>query len=926
GAVMLGVNFPRFDVLWQIRQRFVEGVEPVRQEGREWAKEVVMAIPFIGSLASIGSAIGAIGAKVSPKLKGKYGGLGEWLQTRLGKDYVQRLLEILWKEPRHAEFLYLDALLEDLNNRKRREKPILFLIDQFEDVDSEKAHWNYGGNDITEAELWRIFLTSLSNCVGVLASRHILSSRNYEKLDIEESELTELDRNSCIKLLDECRIKDPQIQDRIASVSGGNPFVICAISDVARSENLTLNELESLRADNLEAVRLKTWRRMFREGPDLLLLVEKAGLLPYFNRRILGIIAPDMRTDHWDRMIRLSFVRGSEDGNWVFHDLARELIVAELGQRLNDITKDCIAKLVKVANEESNDSLLGLAVSIKALVSESDAINLLDDFASLLMWQGKPRRVPDLLKAVRIDSIAGQIEVSIYRAWCLAGMNRVADAEHYFREAEGLLRVHGKEMQVDIYLMGVGGLHALYGWFLERTNRSTEAEEILREGINAIQNYPSEKIINWYGGMTSLYMNLGLVLLSLQNLRGAEHVFQESIKLTNEVIETFDYSAPDGVQWGERTMSWMLAMRGATRLKLGYALEAERSLNEGLELSKDPFSRIIALGNLAEVLRLTDKYEEAQETIEAATRLCKEAYGQDPEMHFFPIAIFLNSLAYVLTRTGKQEEAERIYHEALNVSRLSMRDSQQVFSRYVAWTLNDLGVLLTQFGRYPEAKNAIDESLDLYKQLSTDFPSRFQHLLAWALSNSGVLLSRMDRFSEAEDILKEALDTAKKASNASPEAVFLGDLTGVVLHNLGTLLLRNGNEEDAEEHIQQALIIRRRLADLAPELFLHRLPTTLNNLGVLLAGTKRESEASDVLAEAVACLERLYSLAPSAYSDNLIIALRNQRLLLSNIGEPFEKIAARLNELEFSQKAEDDNWSLVDETQAHPPGFHVAAS
>ncbi|MFW9788017.1 MAG: hypothetical protein ACFFE2_04745 [Candidatus Thorarchaeota archaeon] len=51
----------------------MEGVEPVKEEGRAWAKDVVMAIPFIGSLASIGSALSAIGTKVTPKLKGRYG-------------------------------------------------------------------------------------------------------------------------------------------------------------------------------------------------------------------------------------------------------------------------------------------------------------------------------------------------------------------------------------------------------------------------------------------------------------------------------------------------------------------------------------------------------------------------------------------------------------------------------------------------------------------------------------------------------------------------------------------------------------------------------------------------------------------------------------------------------------------------------------
>ncbi|MFW9944136.1 MAG: hypothetical protein ACFFB7_03995, partial [Candidatus Sifarchaeia archaeon] len=184
GAVLLGVNLRRFDVLWQIRQRFVEGVEPVKEKGREWAKEVVMAIPFIGSLASIGGAIGAIGAKVSPRLKSRYGDLGEWLQTRLGRDYIQRLLEILWKEPRHAEFLYLDALLEDLNKRKTSGTPILFLLDQFEDVDNEKRRWRFRGKEITEAELWYVFLTSLSNCVGILASRQALPSKIIENIKI----------------------------------------------------------------------------------------------------------------------------------------------------------------------------------------------------------------------------------------------------------------------------------------------------------------------------------------------------------------------------------------------------------------------------------------------------------------------------------------------------------------------------------------------------------------------------------------------------------------------------------------------------------------------------------------------------------------------------------------------------------------------
>jgi hypothetical protein len=138
GAVRVGVDLKRFDILWHIRKRFVEGVEPATEKGRDWAKEVLVAIPFIGSLASIGSAIKSVGENVAPKLRKRYGDVGQWLQDRLGVQYLERLLEILWKEPQHAEFLYLDALLEDISNRKNLDTPILFLYLCFI---SEELRW-----------------------------------------------------------------------------------------------------------------------------------------------------------------------------------------------------------------------------------------------------------------------------------------------------------------------------------------------------------------------------------------------------------------------------------------------------------------------------------------------------------------------------------------------------------------------------------------------------------------------------------------------------------------------------------------------------------------------------------------------------------------------------------------------------------------
>ncbi|MHA1943030.1 MAG: hypothetical protein ACW96M_01410, partial [Candidatus Thorarchaeota archaeon] len=307
GAVFLGVKLDRFDVLWQIRQRFVEGVEPVKEEGREWAKEIALAIPFIGSLASIGSAISAVGTKVSPKLKGKYSTVGKCIQDQLGKNHVEKLLEILWKKPQDAEFLFLDALLEDINSRKDSARSILFLMDHFEYVDSEKTRWRYGGKQIAEHELWRVFLCSLSNCVGIMASRKTIEGQAKE--EVEESELTELDRESCIELLNLRKVTDSKLQERIVSVSGGNPFVIGTLCDMAESGSLSLESIESLRSDSLEVVRLKTWRRLFNHVQDLQELVNRAGLLPFFDRNVMNTIAPTMNTYQWSRMLNLSYIR-----------------------------------------------------------------------------------------------------------------------------------------------------------------------------------------------------------------------------------------------------------------------------------------------------------------------------------------------------------------------------------------------------------------------------------------------------------------------------------------------------------------------------------------------------------------------------------------------------------------------------------------
>ena len=969
GAILLGVNLRRFDVLWQIRQRFVEGVEPVKEKGREWAKEVVMAIPFIGSLASIGSAISAIGAKVSPKIKGRYGVLGEWLQTRLGKDYIQRLLEILWKEPEHAEFLYLDALLEDLNNRKTSEKPILFLLDQFEDVGNERRRWRYGGREITEAELWSVFLRSLYNCVGVMASRQVLPSKRREEIDIEDSELTELDRESSIELLEQRQIENPGLQNRIVSVSGGNPFVIGAMCDLADSSGLSPNDVEDLRADTLEDVRLRTWRRLFSKSHDLLRLVEKAGLIPFFNRRIMTIVAPDMRTDHWDRLIHLSFVRERGDGTWVVHDLARELIMAELGQRLRYSTDDMARLLEESSTRESDYTLLGLAMSVRALLSETDAEARVGSIIFDLVWNYAFTDALAFLDAVAIDTKQGQAILQGMKGGVLQWLSRFADGEHSLLGALEFFEEFGEGVSDELLVHKARTLRD-YGNLLYRTERISEAIETIQKSISIYRKLDDKTIGFRIEDMARAVAWFAWFLIVVNRLEDGEKAYREARELFEKSTPSESYNPISGI-------TTVLRGIGTALFFAGKVSEAEGIFREGLEIYRELANdgaavdiRHLAVGlyNFGEVLRLTNRPYEAEEVLRESISLVRNLVKIDSETYLSFLVFAINLLALPLRQTGRFSEAEEGYLEALAISRELAEEAPDAFSFSVSWTLLDLAVLLRLTGRMSEAEENCREALRIHRRLAARSPGKHDSILSWNLNNLAVLLRRTGRESEAEEAYREALDIALEIASEAPEAVFLTDMLATILSNLAVLLRQTDRTSEAEETLLEALEIRRQLAQKSSELFLHRVATTLNNLGVLLAETDRlseaegallealelhrelskespdlyqqgvestlnnlamlfkrtgqSSEANDLYCEAIEIGEELFLKVPSVYRQGLVRALCNYALLVSDVDDTgaLQKTVTRLKKLGVESLPESEEWSEEEEEETNAPG------
>jgi tetratricopeptide (TPR) repeat protein len=953
GVVLHGVNLQRFDVLWQIRQRFVEGVEPVKEEGREWAKEVVMAIPFIGSLASIASALSAVGTKVTPKLKGKYSTIGKWLQERLGKNHIERLLEILWKEPRHAEFLYLDALLEDINERKDIDSPILVLLDHFEYVDGENAQWKYQGKKITQTELWSIFLSSLMNCVGVMAGRKPAVKR--EDLELEETELTELDRESCIEMLELHGVTDKNLQDRIVSVSGGNPFVVDAICDMSETGDISVGDIESLRAETLEEVRLKTWKRLFSQAQDLLSLVDRAGLLPFFNREIMNIAAPEMKTAQWNALLNLSFVIEREDGNHVLHDLAEELVRVELGNRLQVITEE-VAGLLEKASEENDDyMLLGLSLSVEAVAAPEKALEKLKRFYIRVAYQPIYTKLIVLFDAIKINTEVAKVFILNLKGWSSIWVGRYADGEQAVRAAlENTIEL--TKNKADQYLDYLAVAQYTLACLLDITKRSMEAEVEYRKSIENFKKYNErEKSKGRLMDPWNFYINISLLwwfgvhLVTLGNYEEAMEKFNEILSLKDDYQKVMIEFEPV-IVWNHIAMTYQQisriygrmgriaeaveALRGALdgplhassesdilltlsdRLeKSGKAIEAEKAMREALRITRDLYEQdpnmplawiklVHYLFWLADLLRKIGIYSEAEELFIESRQIAKQhapSEGLDSDAVVRP----LDGFAILLRHLGRYEEAEEAYIEELESFRESSKKYPDNYRFALIKALNNLAILLRHTNRLAESEEMYQEALKFVEEESTDSLRGYSKasVRARILNNYSILLKQTNRFSESEKTLTKALEMKRKLTQEFPENLLFHSELATTLNNLGILMVETKRPSEAENLFQEALKIRRQLVDKSTDYFLHGLPRILNNLGILFRGMDQSAEAEKMYQEALSIREDLMSKEPRVYHQGLIQTLTNFHILSSETGKTtdVEKLSNRLKEISVEE-------------------------
>ncbi len=739
GAVRFGIKLSRFDVLWSIRQRFVQGVEPAKEAGRSWALEILAPLPFIGSLTGIGTAIRTISERLSPKLSGKYGNLGSWLQSRLGRNYLEELLELLWKEPRHAEFLYLDALLEDISNRKDLEQPILIALDSFDSVDDSEPRWNYRGRKITEVELWCVFLSSLVKSVGVVASRRSLPKSLDTELDVEVTELKELDDASCRQLLTERELTDEGLQQKIVEVSFGNPFIVDTICDIFSMGGLSSNDFDSLKANTLEEVRLASWRKLFSQVKDLEPIIERAGLLPYFDRHLLETIIPALKTYHWNQLTRFSFMKERGDGTWELHDLAKELIITELGRQLDPLVEEVSGLLEKEAKEENNLTLLGLAFSVEALISEENAILKTKEVVSGLIKKESIKAALEILDSLFFDTIRGKAVIHGLRGWALYFVHGYAEAEASVRDAIDIFKdlaekdfaTHGDDLALFT------GILAL---IMQRTLRYSDAEDTLMEAIQILselrdQSYSHEIVLgNALNNGGAFYLSVDRVFEAITSLENATSILGNHPE-HNQIIRS---------NYALSLCNLAIAYRRDGRINESYNLYVESigHLEEIMENIPIRFKQSYAttLNNYSLLLKEMDSLEEAESSLSRAIEIEMELVEDEPQVYEPRLAALFNNQGIIYSLRDDLSKAEEAFSEAIELRRGLIEKSPEMNQDGLAACLHNMGILLRKSGRLAEAESAQREALEILEGLKTRAPDFFTSRIAKVLHNLRITL------------------------------------------------------------------------------------------------------------------------------------------------------------------------------------------
>lgn len=236
------------------------------------------------------------------------------------------------------------------------------------------------------------------------------------------------------------------------------------------------------------------------------------------------------------------------------------------------------------------------------------------------------------------------------------------------------------------------------GVILEARARFKESEENFRRALEIFEASPEMQATV----PTALY-SLGEALRSQNRSDEAETLFRRALKLAEQRMDSDDPVLP-------RIMSSL----GGHYRDRGELRTAEDWARRSLELKEksgaDPGGIANGALNLAEILRLQARYQEAEPLyLKALEQARSWMAGASPEL-----AWFVNQAAQFYQQTGRPQKARQLYSEAVELLQAQPRHP------LLAQTLHDLAELQLQEGEPGAARQNAAQALKIREEALTE--------------------------------------------------------------------------------------------------------------------------------------------------------------------------------------------------------------
>ena len=406
----LGFKTIRFDTMMAIYSIAYEGREYAlkKREYLDSISELMDLIPGIDILSKM-IRLGKIAYEKIGNILSKWvGKCRKWFVNFFGKNFHQKLLEVL-ADNRNLYLLYMsEALKADINSYlEKSSDSLILLIDRYEFLHRvSKSRQDRGEvfevvftdepRILAEEDIFIVFVSGLKNTLIVIASRDkVYWHSRWPELeeDIKEGyikyvDIIEIPEDGIREYLIRRKITDKLLQDLIIEKSHGVPYLMTEITNAVLRGRLSFKDLIALSGDTIDEIYEKFLRRMQGHMSDQERKMYLIVAIPrFFTIEMMIEIANATPLDYKEFIKTYSYVlypgpeELEEENSYRLHERIRDSILRALGRlSVYSYALDIANFLLKKFRKSKKDVYLCEYIYVLSLIDEKRA------FGELKKW------------------------------------------------------------------------------------------------------------------------------------------------------------------------------------------------------------------------------------------------------------------------------------------------------------------------------------------------------------------------------------------------------------------------------------------------------------------------------------------------------------------------------------------------------------